>query len=89
MGDDLARQRLVEQGLRCEVTSTRTSKNGHPAEFGLLLDRDQAGRADELLGPDPPPDAAAIRRGERTLRIALSIGALLAIIGLALFLLRG
>jgi hypothetical protein len=74
--------------LRCEIISTRTGKNGHPTEFGLLVDRSQVSRAEEMLGPEPRPDPKAIRRGERSLQIALSIGALLAIIWLALHLLR-
>ncbi|MDX2036202.1 MAG: hypothetical protein SFX72_06090 [Isosphaeraceae bacterium] len=86
---ELARGRPAEQGVRCEVGSTRTSRHGDPIEFGILVPRDQSRLAAELLGPEPRPDAGTIRRGERSLQVALAVGGLILLVLLAERLLRG
>lgn len=84
---ELARQRLVEAGLRCELISTRTSRHGEATEFGLLIDPADAGRVQALLGAEPRADPHAIRQGERALQIALGLCVVLATIWVARFML--
>jgi hypothetical protein len=85
---EFARQRLSDAGLLCSVASTRARADADPNGYALIVNRADAVRAASLLLPEERVSAAVTHEGEKVIRVALGLVAVLLTIGLVIGLFR-